>query len=473
MEGGDCEKEGVIKKEGEWWTDSRRLSIAIPPSSKRRLQSRMPSLSKSARSKTMFDSLRKKLKESVEKLTRKAESGTEEGRRSHTPSSESSAFKPQGAERPEAAEEKHAAEPRIGERPEEVTRHEPQPIERPKERKVPEKRVKERAPVPRERREPEPRHERVPEPHVPEPEPAKPEKEHRPGFLGRFREKVTTRPLSNEDIEQFFQETESGMLEANVALEVVDFLKSRLKQNLAEKQAKRFGAKDAVKEAFEDSLFDVVNQGDVDLEDLISKAGSEGRPACMIFLGFNGSGKTTSIAKLAHYLKEKGHNPVIAAADAFRAASIEQLEVHGERLGVKVIKHQYGADSAAVVFDAVKFAKTKGHDIVLADTAGRSHADKNLMDELSKVVRVNKPDLRVLVVDSLTGNDAVEQAKTFQAAAGVDAIVLTKVDVNKKGGAILSVSYAIKKPILFLGVGQEYKDIEMFEPRRFVRELLE
>jgi fused signal recognition particle receptor len=385
----------------------------------------------------MFDFLKKKLKESVDKLSRKAESGE-------------TTFKSQSAEKPKQEAPKEL--PR-----EEIAITEPK-IEKIKEHKAPEKpRLKEPAPA-------------IEKISAPEPAAIKEEKK---GFLGRFREKVTTRALSDSDIEDFFQENESGMLEANVALEVVDFLRQRLKENLAEKQAKRFGAKDFVKEAFEDSLYDVVNQGTVNIEDIIKKARSEGRPACLIFLGFNGSGKTTSIAKLAHYLKEKGHTPVIAAADTFRAASIEQLEVHGERLGVKVIKHQYGADSAAVVFDAVKFAKTKGYDIVLADTAGRSHADKNLMDELSKVVRVNKPDLKVLVVDSLTGNDAVEQAKTFQKSAGVDAIVLTKIDVNKKGGAILSVCYAIKKPILFLGTGQDYKSIEMFEPRKFVKELLD
>ncbi len=378
----------------------------------------------------MFDFLKKKLKDSVEKLTKKTEVKAEEPKQ-EAPQEASKDLKPE----PKPKMEKAA--PRI------EKLH-----------------VKEPAP------EPEPA-----EPAI-EKEVEKPERE-KGGFLGRFREKVTTRALSDEDIEEFFQETEDGMLEANVALEVVDFMKKSLKQRLAEKQAKRFGVKDFVKEAFEDSLYEVVNQGDINLESVIKKARSEGRPACLIFLGFNGSGKTTSIAKLAHYLKERGHTPVIAAADTFRAASIEQLEVHGEKLGVKVIKHQYGADSAAVVFDAVKFAKTKGCDIVLADTAGRSHADKNLMDELSKVVRVNKPDLRVLVVDSLTGNDAVEQAKTFHKAAGVDAIVLTKIDVNKKGGAILSVCYAIKKPILFLGTGQDYKSIEMFDPRRFVKELLE
>jgi fused signal recognition particle receptor len=396
----------------------------------------------------MFDFLKKKLKESVDKLTKKAEA----------PPAEPPAYE---APKPE---EKRLEEVQVKHEPEKphVKEHAPVHMEHGK----PEVHVKVHEPEPLKQ---EPVH--VPE-RKPEYVPEKPAPEKR-GFLGRFREKVTTRQLSDSDIEEFFSETESGMLEANVALEVVDFLKQRLKENLAEKQAKRFGVKDAVREAFEDSLYDVVNQGTVDIEDIIRRARSEGRPACLIFLGFNGSGKTTSIAKLAHYLKGKGHTPVIAAADTFRAASIEQLEVHGEKLGVKVIKHQYGADSAAVVFDAVKFAKTKGHDIVLADTAGRSHADKNLMDELSKVVRVNKPDLRVLVVDSLTGNDAVEQAKTFQKAAGVDAIVLTKIDVNKKGGAILSVCYAIKKPIFFLGTGQDYANIEMFEPRKFVRELLE
>ncbi|MEM7815790.1 MAG: signal recognition particle-docking protein FtsY [Candidatus Aenigmatarchaeota archaeon] len=299
------------------------------------------------------------------------------------------------------------------------------------------------------------------------------EKKLKPGIASKVKEKVTTREISESDIDRFFEENEAGLLEANVALEVVDFLRKSLKEKLLGKSAKRFGASDFVRQAFEESLLEVVNQGEVNLDSLIKKARSDGRPACLVFLGFNGSGKTTSIAKLANYLKEKGHTPVIAAADTFRAASIEQLEHHGEKLGVKVIKHQYGADSAAVVFDAVKFARSRGYDVVLADTAGRSHTDKNLMDELSKVIRVNKPDLRVLVVDSLTGNDAVEQAKTFEKGAGVDAVVMTKTDVNQKGGAILSVCYAIKKPVLFLGTGQGYGDIEIFEPKKFVKEILE
>jgi fused signal recognition particle receptor len=416
--------------------------------------------------KWMFDSLKKKLKESVEKLTKKADE------RQATEAPKSVMPEPPKAEPPKPSPKKEAArpaktltKPEAGGKATMERRRQESPSERiafRPETKEPPKTDMSR-PV------------KAVERHVPEaPAPGSEYKdEEKRGFFGRMREKVGTRHISDSDIEEFFRETETEMLESNVALEVVDFLKQSLKEKLAGYAARRFGTADFVREAFEESLYDVLNQGKIDLEEIISKAKSEGRPACLIFLGFNGSGKTTSMAKLAQHLKDTGHKPVLAAADTFRAASIEQLEVHGERLGMKVIKHQYGADSAAVIFDAVKFAKTRGYDIVLADTAGRSHVDKNLMDELSKVMRVNKPDLKVLVVDSLTGNDAVEQAKTFQKAAGVDAIVLTKIDVNKKGGAILSVCYAIKKPILFLGTGQEYGNIEIFEPRKFAKELLE
>lgn len=179
---------------------------------------------------------------------------------------------------------------------------------------------------------------------------------------------------------------------------------------------------------------------------------------------------TTTLAKLAH--KFKHFKPVLAAGDTFRAASIEQLEEHGRRLGVKVIKHRYGADSAAVIFDAVKHAKAASSKLVLADTAGRSHANVNLMDELKKVIRVNKPDLKVLVLDALAGNDIYDQARLFDQTVGVDAVILTKADVYDKGGAALSAAYTLKKPILFLGVGQEYKDLQPFDAKKIVESLL-
>ncbi len=293
------------------------------------------------------------------------------------------------------------------------------------------------------------------------------------GLVGRLIKTVTEKRLTEDDIDSFFSEHELELLQDNVAVEVLDHMKASLKRQLAGKDISRMKTAGAIYDAFYNSIFEAVNNGSLDLEEMIRKAKREGRPAVILFLGFNGSGKTTSTAKVAGYLESKGHKVVLAAADTFRAAAIDQLEKHALNLKTKIIKTQYGHDPAAVVFDAVQFAKAKGYDAVLADTAGRTHINKNLIDELVKIIRVNKPDLKILVVDSLTGNDAVEQAKTFDKAVGIDGCILTKVDVNEKGGAILSVSYAVKKPILFLGTGQGYDDIELFEPEKFVKGLLE
>ncbi len=303
-----------------------------------------------------------------------------------------------------------------------------------------------------------------------EEEPAEEEKEKR-GFLGLGR-KLTTRRLTGRDIDDFFDESESDFMSNNVAVEVIDFFRRNLKERLEDRPIKRTQASGFVAGVFRDTLFEVVDQGEVDLDRMIREKKKEKKPLLMVFLGFNGSGKTTSISKVARYFTGKGKKVVLAAGDTFRAASIEQLEVHGKKLGLRVIKHQYGSDSAAVVFDAVRFAEANGQDVVLADTAGRIHTDKNLMDELRKVIRVNRPDLKVIVVDSLTGNDAVEQAKKFHEAVGVDAVMMTKTDVNPKGGSILSVCYAIKKPILFIGTGQGYGDIVKFDPKKFVKDML-
>jgi len=216
-----------------------------------------------------------------------------------------------------------------------------------------------------------------------------------------------------------------------------------------------------------------MEQEEVDIERVVRKAKGEKRPAVFIFLGFNGSGKTTCIAKVAHLLKGNGHRVVLAAGDTYRAASEEQLGEHAKKLKVEMVKHKHGADPAAVVFDAVKHAKAKGMDVVLADTAGRTHVNVNLMDELKKICRVNKPDMKILVLDSLTGNDIISQARKFDEAVGVDGLILTKIDVNKKGGAVLSASFVTKKPVLYLGTGQKYGDLERYEPRKIVGELVE
>ena len=297
-------------------------------------------------------------------------------------------------------------------------------------------------------------------------------KEVKKGGVKKVFEKVTKKVLEKEISEKDFSEVLDNLgislIEADVAFEVSEKIKEDLKKNLIGKRVKRGRVKESVINAFRDSLLDILNIPKVDLEETIKNK----KPCLFVFLGFNGSGKTTSLAKVGNYLKGKGYSCVFAAGDSFRAASIEQLEEHGKRLKIDVIKHRYGADSAAVIFDAKKHAESKNLDVVLADTAGRSHMNKNLMDELNKVGRVNKPDLKILVIDSLVGNDAIPQAKMFNDAVGIDAVMFTKIDVNEKGGSILSVAHTLKKPILFLGIGQEYSSLKTFNTEEFIEKIL-
>jgi len=195
-------------------------------------------------------------------------------------------------------------------------------------------------------------------------------------------------------------------------------------------------------------------------------------PTIIMLIGVNGAGKTTTLAKLAQKIKKTKKKCVMAAGDTFRAAAIEQLEQHGKNLDVKVISHNYGSDSAAVAFDAVEHAKSKNLDYVLIDTAGRNHANEDLMRELEKVKRVVKPHYTILVVDSLTGNDAVDQAKLFGKKIGIDGVILTKTDADERGGAIISVAHESEKPILFLGSGQGYNDLEEFDADKIINQII-
>ena len=195
------------------------------------------------------------------------------------------------------------------------------------------------------------------------------------------------------------------------------------------------------------------------------------KPLTIMFIGVNGVGKTTTLAKLARWLQLKGKSCVFAAADTFRAASIEQLQAHADKLKIKMIKHNYGADPAAVAYDTIEHARAKKIDVVLIDTAGRQHANQDLMGELAKIKRVAKPDITILAVDSLTGNDAVSQTKTYNDSIGIDAVILTKSDADNKGGTVLSVAYVAEKPIPFLGTGQDYDDLEEFKAAAVVEKL--
>jgi fused signal recognition particle receptor len=192
-----------------------------------------------------------------------------------------------------------------------------------------------------------------------------------------------------------------------------------------------------------------------------------------MFVGVNGTGKTLSIAKIAYLLQQHGKSCVMAAGDTFRAGAIEQLTIHADKLGVKIVKHGPGSDPAAVAYDAIEHAKAKHKDVVLLDTAGRMQTNSNLMDEMAKIKRVAKPDMIIFVGDALSGNDAVEQAKRFNEVVGIDGVILTKVDADAKGGSSLSIAYTIGKPLLFIGVGQGYDDQIPFNPEWMVQHIFE
>ena len=287
--------------------------------------------------------------------------------------------------------------------------------------------------------------------------------EEKKGFFKSITQKITTKKVTPELFEELFWDLELALLENNVAVEVVEKIKKDLKESLVNKQFQRGKVEEIIAQSLHASVEELFMSG----IDLLAKA-KEKKPLVICMVGINGSGKTTSIAKLTNYFQHNGLSVVLAASDTFRAAAIDQLQLHADKLNVKLIKHDYGADPAAVAFDAIKHAEATKKDVVLIDTAGRLHSNTNLVDEMKKIVRVAKPDLKIFVGESITGNDCVEQAKKFDEAVGIDGIILAKADIDEKGGAAISVSYVTKKPILFLGVGQEYKDLQEFSKEKLI-----
>ncbi|MEK6937770.1 MAG: signal recognition particle-docking protein FtsY [Nanoarchaeota archaeon] len=291
-------------------------------------------------------------------------------------------------------------------------------------------------------------------------------KEEKKGLFGKIKQSLTTKTISASKFEELFWDLELALLENNVSVEVIDKIKEDLKEELVDKPLSR-NVEKVIEDTLQKTLKEILSFEKIDLLKLAKKK----KPLIIAFFGVNGAGKTTSIAKLTYYFQKHGHSVVLAACDTFRAAAIQQLEEHADRLGVKIIKHDYGSDAAAVAFDAVKYAEKNKIDIVMIDTAGRLHSNTNLMQELEKIIRVTKPDVKLFVGESITGNDCIEQAKQFNDLVEMDGAILTKADVDEKGGAPLSIAYTIKKPILFLGMGQEYKDLEEFSAEKIMERL--
>jgi fused signal recognition particle receptor len=297
------------------------------------------------------------------------------------------------------------------------------------------------------------------------------EEEKEKNIFKKFGEKISKVKISEKEFDVYGEELEMLLVENNVALEVAEKIVKDLKEKVVGKEILKKELEGEIKESFKDVIRDILIEPPNLAVEIKDKFLNSGKPYVILFCGINGTGKTTTIAKIAENLKRKEISCVIAAGDTFRAASIEQIKTHGEKIGVKVINHEYGSDPAAVGFDAIKYAEKNKINCVLIDTAGRMHTQKNLIREMEKIVKVCKPDKKVFVGESITGNDAIEQVRSFDEAIGIDGIVLTKADIDEKGGTALSVGYVTKKPILYLGTGQEYEQIEPFNKEKFIERL--
>ncbi|UCG45798.1 MAG: signal recognition particle-docking protein FtsY, partial [Candidatus Bathyarchaeota archaeon] len=286
--------------------------------------------------------------------------------------------------------------------------------------------------------------------------------------------KVATTELKADQLQPILEGFKLSLVENDVAISVADHICQEMTKRLDGVQVKRLeDRKRVVEDHLREILLEILSAKEgTSLLKMLKEKRVTKEPHIIVFVGINGTGKTTSIAKVARLLMQQGYSVILACSDTYRAGSIEQLEEHAKRLGIRMVKHKYGADPAAVAYDAISHGKAHGVDVVLIDTAGRIQTDKNLMNELAKIKRIISPDLTILTVDALTGNDAVMQADEFHRSIGIDGTILTKVDADVKGGSALSVTYVTGKPILYIGVGQKYEDLQEFNPEQFAEMLL-
>ncbi|WP_448578468.1 signal recognition particle-docking protein FtsY [Thermosphaera sp.] len=282
----------------------------------------------------------------------------------------------------------------------------------------------------------------------------------------RFIDSASSIIFSREKLESLVEELKLELVASDVAYEVAEEISARLLKAVDEGLVR---SREDLQRVLKNILIEVFEKaGNVNLLD-VARAN---KPCKLVFLGVNGVGKTTTIAKIAVLLRENGFKPLMVAADTFRAGAQEQLKIHSERTGIPVFTGKYGSDPASVAYDAIQFASSRGFDALLIDTAGRMHVDVDLVNELKKVVKTVKPHFKILVVDALTGNDAIEQARFFNDAVGVDGVVVTKVDAYEQGGVPLSIAYILGKPVIYAGVGQDYKDLKPFNVYEYVNKIL-
>ena len=408
----------------------------------------------------MFDKLRQKLKETLSIFSRKAEKEAVEERIEEVKPEGKKEIKELPKEKNKEAEKEEKVIKEI--KPEKEKKAPEKAIEAKKEKRIPEKKkeeVKEEKPAVVEKKKPllEEREEIIKEP----------EEEKKEGFFSRIKRSFTTKTISVDKFEELFWDLELILLENSVALEVVDRIKDSLTSRLVGTEISKSNLHKSVIASLKEAISSVI-QNPPDLVEMIK---SKSEPFVILFFGINGSGKTTTVAKIARFLQKNSISCVMAAADTFRAASIEQIEAHAKNLNIPLVKHAYGSDPAAVAFDAIAYAKKNRIRAVLIDTAGRMYTKENLMKEMEKIVRISQPDLKLFIGESIAGNDVIEQARTFNESIGIDGIILSKADVDDKGGAALSVSHVTGKPIFFLGTGQNYSDLKPFKKEDIIKQL--
>jgi len=282
---------------------------------------------------------------------------------------------------------------------------------------------------------------------------------------------IGQRELSEKDLNSILLDLQLGLLESDVAQEVIDEMSTKLKRELVGlKLEKDHDAEELVRSRFQAVVAEMfANAGELDIINRIKvKKDQKSGPFVIVFLGINGTGKTTTVAKFANLLRKNDISVVVAAADTHRAGAIEQLTQHAEKMSVKVVAQRYGADPSAVARDAVDYSRKHFVEAVLIDTAGRMQTAKNLMDEISKIVKVVKPDIKLFIGDSLAGNDTINQAREFFEYTKFDGAILTKADADVRGGSAISIVYITSKPIVYLGVGQGYDDLIPFDLNKFL-----
>ena len=290
------------------------------------------------------------------------------------------------------------------------------------------------------------------------------------GLLGKLKQAVLGKSkFSEKEASDFAETVEMLLWESDVDPEAATLITSKLKQKMSNLEyARNEDPANVARRAIREVLEETMHYDPIDLDASIESK----KPYVILFLGPNGAGKTTTIARIAHYLKKKGKKVILSASDTFRAASIEQLEVHAKNLDLRIVKHKYGADPAAVAFDAIQAAKANDLDVVLIDSAGRQETNQNLMGEMKKIVKVAQPDLKVFVGEALAGHSLISQIEAFRKEVGVDAAILTKIDADAKGGGAISILSKLNIPILFVGVGQNYDDLEKFTPKMIIDRIL-